>query len=70
MVTDALDESIKMSENAVLVSLKACCEIAIERFGEEYLRERMEEDLTRIMGTNAARGVPRFVVSIYFQHWK
>ena len=34
--------------------LKAFCENVIEMFGEEYLREPTEEDLSRIVGKRGA----------------
>ena len=70
VAADALDEYIQMSEDSVLLSLKAFCEIVIEHFGEEYLREPAEEDLRRMMGINTGRGFPGCVGSIDCQHWE
>lgn len=45
-----------MSEDSVVLSLKAFCKIVVQVFGKEYLREPTEDDLRRIMSINGARG--------------
>ena len=63
-----LDECVRMTEDSVLQSLKSFCYAVIQKFGNEYFREPSETDFKRIMVINAARGFPKCVGSVYWQH--
>lgn len=50
------------------LSMKLFCEMVVDEFKDEYLREPNEADLRRIMEINAARGFPVCIGSIDCKH--
>ncbi len=65
-----LDESLRMGESTILETLYFFCGAVINVFGEEYLRAPTEEDMKRILSTNASRGFPGMMGSLDCMHWQ
>lgn len=76
---DSLDEYLKMGEDSheylkmgevsVGLCMRALCELVVQYFETEYLREPTEAYLKRILEINAARDFSGCIGSIDCQHW-
>jgi Plant transposon protein len=69
VASDALDEYVRISESLAHKSLSMFFRAVFELYGTEYGRQPTEDDLRRILKSNANRGFPGCVGSIDFQHW-
>lgn len=66
----SLVEYIQMGEDYISLSMKAFCELVVNEFRSEYLRDPTEAELRRIEEINMARGFPGCIRSIHCQHGK
>ncbi|KAH9121593.1 hypothetical protein AeMF1_006771 [Aphanomyces euteiches] len=67
---DSIDENLELSERTTLKSLRCFCESVIENFGDEYLREPTDDDISLLLGVNAKRGFVGMLGSIDCMHWQ
>ena len=67
---DAVDEYLKMGASTAREALIRFCEGVIECYGDQYLRSPNEDDLDRLLKTNAKRGFPGILGSIDCMHWE
>ena len=66
---DLVDGYVHMSEITCLMLMYKFCQVVIEVFGPEYLRQPTTADTERLLATNAARGFPGMLGSIDCMHW-
>lgn len=64
IAVDAFNAYVQMSEDSIILSVKAFCHFVVVVFAEEYVHESMEEDLCRIIRINATRGFHGCIGSI------
>jgi Plant transposon protein len=69
VVSDAVDEYVRISESSAHESLAKFCRTVCEIFGVVYERQPTKDDLRRILKLNANRGFPGCVGSIDCQQW-
>jgi hypothetical protein len=67
---DYADEYLRISEDTTIESVHRFCKVMIHVFGPTYLRAPNEQDISRLLGENAARGWPGMLGSVDCMHWR
>ena len=67
---DAVDEVVRLGESTILICLKEFCSSVVNLFGEEYLREPNQDDISRLLEENKSRGFPGMLGSLDCMHWQ
>jgi hypothetical protein len=70
VVSDYVDEYIRMSESSCLEAMYMFCRAVIAVFGEQYMRQPTAKDTTRLLSINYSRGFPGMFGSIECMHWE
>ncbi|XP_068336510.1 uncharacterized protein [Pyrus communis] len=66
---DSMDETQGMSESTCLDTLEQFCDIIIQVYKDEYLREPNQEDLNRLLRKDEDRGFSGMMGSLDYMHW-
>jgi hypothetical protein len=67
---DYADEYLRIGEDTTMESVRRFCKVMICVFGPTYLRAPNEQDISRLLGENAARGWPGMLGSVDCMHWR
>ncbi|XP_050152113.1 uncharacterized protein LOC126626759 [Malus sylvestris] len=67
--TDSMDETYGMSEFTCLYTLEQFCDVIVQVYKDEYLREPNQEDLNRLIRKTEDRGFPGMIRSLDCMHW-
>ena len=67
---DSLDDSLKIAASTVLKTVKEFVKTIISVFEPEYLRPPNQDEINRMLRTNAARGFPGMIGSVDCMHWE
>ncbi|XP_009335621.2 uncharacterized protein LOC103928313 [Pyrus x bretschneideri] len=68
-LTDSMDETHGMSEFTYLDTLAELCDIIVQLYKEEYLREPNQKDLDRLIRKAEDRGFSGMIGSLDCMHW-
>ncbi|XP_071683215.1 uncharacterized protein [Lolium perenne] len=66
---DTANDYLRMAELTCTETLYRFCQAVIAVFAKDYLRAPRQDDTTRILQNNAARGFPGMLGSIDCMHW-
>lgn len=66
---DSMDETHGMSESTCLDTLEQFCDIIVQVYKDEYLREPNQEDLNRLLRKAEYRGFLGMIGSLDCMHW-
>jgi hypothetical protein len=69
ILADYADEYLRIGEGTTMESVRRFCKVIIRVFGPTYLRDPNEQDISRLLSKNAARGWPGMLGSIDCMHW-
>jgi hypothetical protein len=64
------DEYLRIGEDTTMESVRRFCKVMIRVFEPTYLRAPNEQDISRLLSENAARGWPRMLGSVDCMHWR
>jgi hypothetical protein len=65
---DRLDEYIRMGESTIIDCVKQFTRLIVELYGDEYMREPNQNDITRLLSVAEERGIPGMLGSIDCMH--
>ena len=66
---DLVDDNLAMGESTAIKCVKRFVVAIVQLYGSTYLRAPTEEDTSRLLEQNAARGFPGMIGSIDCMHW-
>jgi hypothetical protein len=66
---DYADEDLHISEDTTIMSVRRFRKVMIRVFGPTYLRAPNEQDISRLLGENTARGWPGMLGSVDCMYW-
>ncbi|XP_048422773.1 uncharacterized protein LOC125469464 [Pyrus x bretschneideri] len=66
---DSMDETHGMSESTCLDTLEQFCDIIVQLYKDEYLREPNQEDLNGLIHKAEDHGFPGMIGSLDCMHW-
>ncbi|XP_068323243.1 uncharacterized protein [Pyrus communis] len=68
-LADSIDETHGMSESTCLDTLEQLCDLIVQVYKDDYLREPNQEDLNRLIRKAENRGFSGIIGSLDCMHW-
>ncbi|ETV88213.1 hypothetical protein H257_01519 [Aphanomyces astaci] len=69
IAADATNEYCRLAESTAMACMKRFAMAIVTTYESEYLRTPNDDDMSSILATNAARGLPGMLCSLDCMHW-